>query len=294
MHRLFTVILILLLASSGFSETLRLGRSSGENSSSLSIMNELGRYLITELNGKHYNSFEILTDRNYDNDRFISVVNNRKVDMVIESLYSSSVYTDKTDLEPAMLISKAGSVYRHSLVVVRKDSGITGLKDLGGKIIALTSEVDAASFTLPLIAVKEAGFKIRAVNSISVNLPKDTVGYYLTKDKYQVANNVYLKKVDAGAVCSSEWGESDFIPEFVKKSLNIAYKSKSVPGLYLLIRKSMPDDAKESIVEILSSVHLRRRGRNFLKNFNLNSFHRVEFNWKAYFRQVREESKDIS
>ncbi len=61
----------------------------------------------------------------------------RKSISFFEELYSASLYTKNTQLEPVLLVDKKDTLYLNSYIVVRKDSKIKSIYDLGGKVIAL-------------------------------------------------------------------------------------------------------------------------------------------------------------
>ncbi|PLX69416.1 MAG: hypothetical protein C0603_00365 [Denitrovibrio sp.] len=284
--KLIFVILVSLITCFANADVLKLGRSVGHNDEGLKNLVELGDYIVSELGGEVYTSYKVFSDREANNSKFIKLVNEEKIDIVIEELYSASLYTKLTQLEPVLLIDKKNSLYLNSYIVVRKDSAIKSIKDLGGNVLALKNRVSTPYYFLPMKEIKDIGLKTAELTDIKQKLPKDTVGYFLTNDKETTANSVYIKKADAGAVCSYEWDHNSNIPHFIKDNLKVIHKTESIPGIFVLMRKDMPTDIRNKIINILANKKKNRLLKAHLSKCRVDGFHKIKFNWRELFELI--------
>jgi len=286
MRKIAFLLLILLPAMTLNAEILKIGRTASDPIAELANLRELGEYIIQKLDNDTYDSFKIMTDGQSDNSKFIKLINDEKIDIVMETLYSAAIYTQQANLEPVLLVNRKGNVYLKSYIIVRKDSAIHSIKELGGKIIALQNEISTPYFFLPIKEIMDAGLKVTEVKRGETNIPKNTVGYFLTHDKYQIANNVYLKKTDAGVLCSYEWEGEGTLPSFIKDGLRQIHATKSVPGLFILIRKDMPSDIKNKIINILADLNSADKNKSQFSKCEAVGFYKVGFDWQSLFKSV--------
>lgn len=287
MKKTVIALLIAFAALSVHAEVLKIARSVSDPVNEMGDLKELGDYLVGKLNSKGYDSFELYTDGKSDNTLFIELINKEKIDVVVESLYSAAHYTEYSDLEPVLLLRRDSNVYVHGHIVVRKDSPIAKISELGGKTLALKDKVSTASYYLPLKALYNAGLKIKELKNYSENIPPDTVGVIYTNDKFQVGNQVYLAKADAGAICSTDWTHSKSpLPSFIKEEFKVIHETESVPGLFFMLRKSMQEEKKAQIINAMLELHSDMEAQKKFHKCLISGVYRIEFNWRDLFKSV--------
>ena len=286
MGKLLAILLVLLTAFSANAEVLRLGRSVSDTDTGLTSLKEIGEYIVKELKGDTYTSYKLYTDGHSDNRAFIKLINSEKIDMVLESMYSAALYAKHTDMEPVLLIRRGNSVYERSYIVARKDSDMGNIGGLSGRTVAFTDKVSATSYFLPAEDIKAAGMKLTEVEQHNAPMPKGTVGILLTHDKFQVANSVYLRKTDAGAVNSADWDSGAIYPEFIKDGLKIIHETRSIPGLFIMIRKDMPAEVRNKIINIFTDISFSTAANPIFDKCRMTGIYKVGFNWEELFKSV--------
>jgi phosphonate transport system substrate-binding protein len=276
---------MLILASiSAVSEPLKVGRSASDPANGLVNLQKLSEQVIEELKGKHYDSYKIYNAENADVPELISIIKDKKIDIMVESLYFASIIADNTNMEPVLLVSRNGSVYIKGFIVTRKDSVIHSVNDLNGKIVTVINTESVPAFLLPKKMIESTGLKFRMVQSADSPVTENSVGYYVTNDKAQAVNNVYLKKTDAAIICSGVWENVKFMPDFIKDNLKIIGTTESVPGIYLLIRRDMEKAKKEKLINIFLTMYRTSRAKNVC---DLDGFHKIDFDWKTLFQNLK-------
>ncbi len=82
MARILLILIILSTACLAQAEVLKLGRSVNDTTTELAHMKELGEYITTALKGDTYTSYKVLSDGMADNNEFIKLINDEKIDIV--------------------------------------------------------------------------------------------------------------------------------------------------------------------------------------------------------------------
>ena len=100
-----------------------------------------------------------------------------------------------------VIIKKGVSSY-HSVVFVRKDSGVKSLDDLRGNVIAFEEPYSTSSYFLPKASLCLQGIKLTPVISLEASVAADQVGYSFTDDDENTLFWVLGKRVIAGAMSS--------------------------------------------------------------------------------------------
>jgi hypothetical protein len=291
MLRYLIILCFFITGLSADAEVLKLGRSVSDPAGELGLMKSIGEYLLQNMAGDRYSSYKLFSDGKADNDAFIELINKENIDIVAESLYSAALYSMKTKLEPLLIISRNDSVYLNSYFVVRTDSDIKDINGLRGRTLALKDKVTTPYFFLPLVELGRHGIRSVQVERNAAVIPEGSAGYFITHDENQVLNSVYLKKADAGAVCSTVWDNNyTALPDFIRESLRVVHKTESVPGFFLMVRRDLPDSVKTGIAEAFLRLNEGVMPPGFVKR-SLTGFHRIGFDWRLYFEGIVSEMK---
>lgn len=260
-------------------EVLRLGKSVSDPASEVPELRNIGELIFQGLQGGAYKSFEVITDKKTSINEFIQLAGANRIDISIDSSYAAAQYVEKTDMEPLLVMNRSDSAYVKSYFISRKDSGIRGLKDLSGKTLALADNTTTPFFYLPMKTLKEQGFRTDSSSDKHVS-------FYITNGKKEVIRDVYLKKADAGAVCATYWEVESEIPEFMRESLRIFHETDSFPSTFLMVRKDVPKETKDKIIEILLELDNSILEKSSIADCRITSFHKIGFNWRSLLKTV--------
>lgn len=285
MRRAAAVFIIILFAMTAEAAgTLKLGYLAS-NPAGSAQGKAVGKFLTRSLKGDTYTSFKIYSESKPDIKAFVSLIQREKLDVVIASIYQAAYYAANTEMEPALLVELNGSVYVRSLITVRKDSGIHNIQDLKGRVIIFKDAASSASYFLPKGDLTNQGLKLMHVK-YGQKAPAGSVGYVFTNDKYHVANSVYVQKADAGAVSSEDWDSHQIIQPFIRKSLRIIYETDSIPGMFIMLRKDMPDSIKSKITAALTEINNNKYIKKSFAKLNITGFYKADFDWRQLFREL--------
>jgi phosphonate transport system substrate-binding protein len=282
--RLAVVLLTILLSFSAYARPLKIGKLVEERLQGMQNLKRIAELIISEM--PEFDSYEIITEPTEDIDNFVSMIDRENVDIVIESIHTAAYAEKHTDMQPLLLISRNGSVFVKGIILVRKDSDIFSLRDLNGKTISLPNENATSTYHLIKNSFAKTGIKMTKIDSPDIKVGENAIGYTVTKDKAKSVNQVYLKKTDAAAICSSSWGDPNTVPNFEKEELKIIYETESVPGLFMLVRGSLPKETKEKIASVLLSSSSGGISPNRIKDCSITSFHKINFDWHSLLKTL--------
>lgn len=103
-----------------------------------------------------------------------------KIDLYFDTLFPAYVVARLTGSEPILNRWKNGEENYHSIVYVKKSSGITTLDALKGKMIVFQDKGSTSGYFLPKAELLARGYKLTAKSSSSDPVASDEIGYYFT------------------------------------------------------------------------------------------------------------------
>ncbi len=158
------------------------------------IFQPLARYL----EGKINRPVELVIPKDFYH--FESLVKDNAVHFAYQAPHTyvrmAHLYNQETLLKS---LTPEGEGKHRGVVIVRKDSPITSLKDLKGRVVMFGSELSTAKCIAPKLLLKE--------NAIDID--KDLKRYIHNGSCESIALSIYLKSVDAGAICDYSFEEID-------------------------------------------------------------------------------------
>jgi phosphonate transport system substrate-binding protein len=287
-RRFFFTLLIILLAFSGqaFAKTLKIGRSSNNIKEEINRLQPIGDYLVARLGEFGYTGSKVVSDISNNNDIFIDMIKDGEVDIVLDSLYSASLYVRKAGMKLLFLVEREGSLYYKSVFFASTESGVNSLEDLKGKIIAFEDPTSTSAFHLPSAHMRSKGLELVKLATYNDAVPEGKVGYIFADRELNVSGWVFFGKVAAGVFSSLDWNTQEDMPPAIKKGLKVIDTSREVPSMFMLVRGDMPDALRRKIEEIMLHIHETEEGRQAMENFKLNRFIKPEGNMKELFMMM--------
>ena len=133
-----------------------------------------------------------------------------KVDFFLESPYPTYVVNQVHGAGRLLLRRwKSGMAEYRSLIATRKDSGISRLEGLRGKIIAFKDPESTSGYFLPKFFLQRNGFKLKQMASMNAQVPATEVGYIFADDSEKLFDLIFAKQVASGAISDDDFARLD-------------------------------------------------------------------------------------
>lgn len=187
-----------------------------------------------------------------------------QVDLYFDSPYPALTVYQETGARPLLRRWKKGVAGYRAIIAVRRDSGITHLNQLSGKIIAFDDRASTSGYLLPKEHLTELGYKVTEKQSTTSVVAGDEIGYVFAGGEENVLAWVLQGKTAASAISSS--GYDEFAVE-VKTQLRIVSRTPNVPREIVLVPPGMGKPMRDRIVELLLGLHTTADGQAILARF---------------------------
>jgi phosphonate transport system substrate-binding protein len=180
-----------------------------------------------------------------DYNGVIEALRSKKLDIALLGPFSYVLATTVANVEAFAMLEtqKQGSTYR-SVIIARKDHGIAGLKDLGGKTFAFVDPSSTSGHLFPKAALIKAGYNPDTYFS--------RVIFSGGHDASAIA--VQNGKVDASAIADAlieiAYSRGMLKPDEV----GVIWTSEPIPGAPVVYRRDLPEDQKARIREAFAQV----------------------------------------
>ncbi|MBX3039672.1 MAG: phosphate/phosphite/phosphonate ABC transporter substrate-binding protein [Bdellovibrionaceae bacterium] len=194
---------------------------------------------------------------------FIAVVEafgTKRADVAAINTFGYILAHQKYGAEAALTVIRHGSPTYQSQFLARTNGKINSLKDLDGKKIAFVDPASASGYLLPLKTLRDNDIK-----------PKETV-FAMKHDS--VVSMIYQGQVDAGATFYSPPSKDGIedarrlvktqYPD-VEKKIKIVDLSEAIPNDPIVLRKELPPEMKEKIIEAFLSFIATSEGKAAFK-----------------------------
>ena len=178
------------------------------------------------------------------------------------SSYAATFLQNPDAVEPVLVkINLDGSYGYHSIGFARKDSGITSIDDMEGKVFGFGDPNSTSGYLIP---------------SIEIPTYKDGVtmesGQYFGEVKFTGGHEQTIVAVNAGDIDGGvTWadGQGDWEDGYNSGALRRAvdaglvdmndlvqiWKSKPIPEGPIVLRKDLPADVKEKMIALVDGLH---------------------------------------
>jgi len=150
----------------------------------------------------------------------------------------------------------------HGLMFVRKDGGISSVREMKGKRFAFVDRYTTAGYLLPLAYFKKAGVNYRTYLKES----------YFTGTHEDAIYDVLDRKADIGAAKNTEFERLAATDMRVRNDLLILEQSPEVPENSIAVRNGLDAAIKEKLKAAMLTMHGDPEGARILANFGAQRF----------------------
>jgi len=231
-------------------------------------------YVAKQLKHMGIKKAKVLLARN--NQALIEFVKEAKVDLVTETPFSSILFVKKAGMKILLRSWKEGVPSYHSVIFVRKSSGIDSIDDLKGKVIAFEDPGSTTGYFLPKAAIMREGLELVELNNYREKPPSDKIGYCFAKGEVNIVHWVHKGVVAGGVLDNLEYQNPEKVPVRFLPDFTIIYATEDVPRALILIRRNMDPQLQEEIKRIFLNMKLSQEGRRVMwkmsKTINFDEF----------------------
>ncbi len=194
---------------------------------------------------------------------------------------TGAIAIKKLAVEPAVTpINVYGSSTSYGFIIVRKDSGISGVEDMRGKIMAFVDKASVAGYLFPIVYLKKQGVK---------DYKTFFSEYYFTGGFDASLYDVVDGRADIGCVKNTVLNEIIRKDPSVIKEIKIIAQSPSMPTNVLCLSKTLSPEIKSKIINALLDMENDPFGENILKKMKFKRFIRAyEDNFLPVYRLLYE------
>jgi phosphonate transport system substrate-binding protein len=180
------------------------------------------------------------------------------------SAYAATFLQDPEAVEPVLVkVNLDGSIGYHSIGFARKDSGITSLDDMEGKVFGFGDPNSTSGYLIPSIEIPQYKDGITMESGEYFGEVKFTGGHEQT---IVAVNN---GDIDGGVTWADGQGnwEDGYNSGALRKAVDAGlidmndlveiWKSNVIPEGPIVLRKALPADVKEKMVALVDGLHER-------------------------------------
>ncbi len=188
-----------------------------------------------------------------------------EVDLYVDNMYGvTSVVLDGAGT-PLLRRWKDGEPTYHSVVVTRRDSGITTPEQLLGSTVAFEEETSTDGYFLPFTTLRALGLPLAQVAEPASPVAPGQVGYVFSGDDENTVFLVLDGRVAAGALSEEDLAEN--AGSRADELVTVA-RSIDVPRHGVVARAGLDPALAQAVTGVLTTLHETAGGREALEEFD--------------------------
>ena len=256
----------------GRQTVLTIGRATDAPIKYLRRLQPIASYLASRLGDVGIASGKVLLAADNKAGTIVGYLKQKKLDLVIETPFQIAIYMERAGAMPIMTATRDGSRYYRTYLFVRKDSGVAGIEDLRGRIMAFEDPGSTSSFLLPMAEMKLMGNELIKLDSYNAAVPRNRIGYVFAGSELNISTWVYFGRIAAGVLNNIDWNKPAKLPVRYRQQLRIIYKTRKVPRMLVSARSGLDKRLLQRITQVLTRMHTTREGKAALKLYKVNRF----------------------
>jgi phosphonate transport system substrate-binding protein len=192
-----------------------------------------------------------------------SLLQKGQADIYIDSFYPSLAVSRLAGSKLLLRRWKLGKSDYQSVIFTRKDSSISRLEDLRGKVIAFEEAFSSSGYFFPKMVLLEKGFRLAPKLQGSDPVKSDELGYIFSHVDSNTILLVLNKVAAAGAIDNQKY------LTLAKNldNLKMLHESVSFPRQIVSYREDLPVKLVARVKQLLQSMHRIEDGQQVLQAF---------------------------
>ena len=222
----------------------------------------IAAYLTEHLKDEGYDVAKVIVAQ--DIKEMAEFYRQEKVDVYIDSPFPVVAVARLSNSRPVLRRWKKGIAEYRSVLFAAKESGISSLDDLKGKVVGFEDRYSSSGYLLPKLSLSNKGFRLVEVANQYSKVAEDVIGYTFTGSDESIMVWTNLGKVAAGAVSDRDfkkWGKRN------KDKYLTLLITDPIPRHIVSVRDGLPDSVIEKIKQILIDMEKLDSGKKTLKKF---------------------------
>ena len=186
-----------------------------------------------------------------------------KVDFFMDSAYPTHVIAWRAGSRPILRRWKHGVSEYRSVIFTRKDSGISQLNELLGKIIVFEDPDSTSGYFLPKSFLARRGLELRQKSSFSDYVSPKEIGFvFAGGSERNIRKWVLSRKAAAGALSDNDLNR---IGSKIRAELLVLAETDALPRHLVSVRKELPRGIGNYLQDILLGMHQDPEGQRILR-----------------------------
>ena len=224
-------------------------------------------------------------------DEMVDLLKKGEVDFYFDSTYPATLISDASGGQIILRRWKFGVETYNSVIFASKESGITSVEDLKGKMVAMDAPYSTSGFMLPAVYLTEKGLKLVGKANNSDPVAADEVGIAFAYDDQNVLQWVLDGLTPAGVTDDYNFDKA-FPPEATAQLIELA-RTESTPRQVAVVRPNMDPELLKAITKILVSMDEDPAAKDALKSFQTTQFDEFPEGIEAAMQRIREMTELI-
>ena len=185
------------------------------------------------------------------------------VDIYMDSPYPSLAVQRLSDSELILRRWKSSDPTYWSTFIALKGSGVDGIEDLVGKVVAFEEPHSTSGFVLPAGTLAERGYTLTEVIAPSSKVAPDEIGYYFSRDEQNTLELVLRGAVAGGRVSNQDYDE---LPAEVKDLIVTFDSTIEVPRQLVSVRGGLDPEIVSTTAQLLVALDQSQEGLELLEH----------------------------
>ncbi|SDN98711.1 phosphate/phosphite/phosphonate ABC transporter substrate-binding protein [Geodermatophilus sp. DSM 45219] len=187
------------------------------------------------------------------------------VDIYVDNMNGVTQVVQDGAATPLLRRWKDGAPTYHSVVVARRDSGITTPEQLVGRTVAFEEETSTDGYFLPVSTLRQLGLTVSQVAEPTTAPAADEIGFVFSGDDENTVFLVLDGRVDAGALSEEDLAEN--AGSRADELVTVA-RSIDVPRHGVVARADLDPALARAVTTLFTGLHETAEGREVLEEFD--------------------------
>jgi len=194
--------------------------------------------------------------------QLVKLLDEKRVDFYMESPYPTYLINRQGAASLLLRRWKGGMGEYRSVIFTNKESGISRVDDLRGKMIAFEDAGSTSGYFMPKLLLLNKRLTLTEKPGLDAKVAAKEIGYIFAGSDKNILNLVLAKKVAAGAFSNDDYAA---VGEKEKSAISILEETATMPRHLVSIRKDIPAPVAKRLKEILLAMHEDAEGRGILQ-----------------------------
>lgn len=246
-------------------DVLVLGRVSDDPKRHYDALRALLDYVVPRLRRFGVREGRVLMARDFQ--QMASYLRRGRVDWLTETAGIALAYQDRVGARPLVATVRNRVDRYHSVIFVRRDSGIDSLATLRGRSIAFQNAYSTSAYFAPAAALLDAGLTLEILLSPRDRPEPDTVGFLFARSESNIATWVHKRLVDAGAFSNIDWDDLQRLPQGFQQDLQVIHRTGEFPRALEIVRPGLAPALADGLRDVLLQAAEDPEGAEALRRF---------------------------